>query len=134
MADARFMVDHHIALALYLPAAMMRVMIRIIRCLALLAALAILTACSPKEQVTPTTGDAELDRLAAIAARVEIIRDDYGVPHVYGETDADAVFGLLYAQAEDDFPRIERNYIWATGRLAEVDGEAAIYSLSLIHI
>jgi acyl-homoserine-lactone acylase len=106
----------------------MRVMIRIIRCLALLAALAILTACSPKEQVTPTTGDAELDRLAAIAARVEIIRDDYGVPHVYGETDADAVFGMLYAQAEDDFPRIERNYIWATGRLAEVDGEAAIYS------
>ncbi|MDJ0908738.1 MAG: acylase [Woeseiaceae bacterium] len=73
-------------------------------------------------------GEAELDRLSAIAERVEIIRDDYGVPHIYGETDADAVFGMLYAQAEDDFPRIERNYIWATGRLAEVEGEAAIYS------
>ncbi len=72
--------------------------------------------------------DAEFERLSAIAERVEIIRDDYGVPHIYGETDADAVFGMLYAQAEDDFPRIERNYIWATGRLAEVEGEAAIFS------
>ena len=50
------------------------------------------------------------------------------MPHIYGQTDADAVFGLLYAQAEDDFPRIERNYIWAIGRLAEVEGEAALYS------
>ena len=73
-------------------------------------------------------GDQEFERLAAIAARVEIIRDDFGLPHVYGKTDADAVFGMLYAQAEDDFPRVERNYVWATGRLAEVDGEAAIYS------
>ena len=103
-------------------------MIRINRRLALLAVLAIITACSSKEQAPSATADPELDRLAALAARVEIIRDDFGVPHVYGETDADAVFGMLYAQAEDDFPRIERNYIWATGRLAEVDGEAAIYS------
>ncbi|MEP4051838.1 MAG: penicillin acylase family protein [Litorimonas sp.] len=58
----------------------------------------------------------------------EIIRDDYGIPHVYGKTDADAVYGMIYAQAEDDFPRIERNYIWATGRLAEVEGEEAIFS------
>ncbi|MEN7341668.1 MAG: penicillin acylase family protein [Pseudomonadota bacterium] len=72
--------------------------------------------------------DPELARLAARAERVEIIRDDYGVPHVYGQTDADTVFGLLYAQAEDDFPRIERNYIWAIGRLAEVEGETALYS------
>lgn len=70
----------------------------------------------------------ELARLEAQAQNVEIIRDDYGVPHIYGKTDADAVFGLLYAQAEDDFPRIERNYIWATGRLAEVKGEEALYS------
>lgn len=67
-------------------------------------------------------------RLQALAQRVEIIRDDFGVPHIYGKTDADAVFGLLYAQAEDDFPRIERNYLWAMGRLAEVQGEAALYS------
>ncbi|MEL7312922.1 MAG: penicillin acylase family protein, partial [Pseudomonadota bacterium] len=74
------------------------------------------------------TRTAKVDPLAARAARVEIIRDDFGVPHIYGETDADAVFGLLYAQAEDDFPRIERNYIWATGRLAEVEGEDALFS------
>jgi acyl-homoserine lactone acylase PvdQ len=72
--------------------------------------------------------DPELARLEERAARVEIIRDDFGVPHVYGKSDADAVFGLLFAQAEDDFPRIERNYIWAIGRLAEVEGESAIFS------
>jgi len=58
----------------------------------------------------------------------EIFRDDYGIPHIYGKTDADAVYGMIYAQAEDDFPRIERNYIWATGRLAEVQGETALFS------
>ena len=62
------------------------------------------------------------------AANVTIIRDDFGVPHVYGKTDADAVFGLLYAQCEDDFQRVEQNYIWAIGRLAEVEGEEALYS------
>jgi len=70
----------------------------------------------------------EQARLQARAARVEIIRDDFGVPHIYAKTDADAVFGMLYAQSEDDFNRVERNYIWATGRLAEVEGESAIYS------
>ncbi|QHL86017.1 acylase [Nibribacter ruber] len=62
------------------------------------------------------------------AARVTIIRDDFGVPHVYGKSDADAVFGLLYAQCEDDFNRVERNYLWAIGRLAEVEGEEMLYS------
>lgn len=76
----------------------------------------------------PDAGSEEVARLASRASRVEIIRDDFGVPHVYGRTDADTVFGMLYAQAEDDFPRIERNYIWATGRLAEVEGEDAIFS------
>ena len=102
-------------------------MIQFKRHLALLAFL-LLAACSSPQPTPALDADAELERLAARAARVEIIRDDFGVPHVYGKTDADAVFGMLYAQAEDDFPRIERNYIWATGRLAEVDGEAAIYS------
>jgi acyl-homoserine lactone acylase PvdQ len=95
---------------------------KLIHKIALLLLAVALFACSPN------AGDTELDRLAARAAGVEIIRDDFGVPHVYGKTDADAVFGMLYAQAEDDFPRVERNYIWAIGRLAEVDGEAAIYS------
>lgn len=70
----------------------------------------------------------ERERWEIHAANTEIIRDDFGVPHIYGKTDADAVFGLLYAQCEDDFNRVEQNYIWATGRLAEVEGENAIYS------
>lgn len=70
----------------------------------------------------------ELDRWQAQADRVTIIRDDFGIAHVYGKSDADAVFGMLYAQAEDDFRRIERNYVWATGRLAELEGKDALYS------
>lgn len=70
----------------------------------------------------------EVEQWKAQAENVEIIRDDFGVPHIYGKTDADAVFGLLYAQCEDDFNRVEQNYIWATGRLAEVEGEEALYS------
>ncbi|NER13391.1 acylase [Leptobacterium flavescens] len=70
----------------------------------------------------------ELARWESRAENTTIIRDDFGVPHIYGKTDADAVFGLLYAQCEDDFKRVERNYVWAIGRLAEVEGEDAIYS------
>ena len=72
--------------------------------------------------------DTEVTRWEKQAANITIIRDDFGVPHVYGKTDADAVFGLLYAQCEDDFNRVERNYIWAIGRLAEVEGEKELYS------
>jgi len=61
------------------------------------------------------------------ARNVTIIRDDWGIPHIYGETDADAVFGLMYAQAEDDFNRVETNYLNSMGRLAEAEGEDAIY-------
>ena len=75
-----------------------------------------------------TTMDSEVKKWQAQADNVTIIRDDYGVPHIYGKTDADALFGLLYAQCEDDFNRVERNYIWAIGRLAEVEGEEALYS------
>ncbi|MCB0566736.1 MAG: penicillin acylase family protein, partial [Phaeodactylibacter sp.] len=57
----------------------------------------------------------ELARWEQQAANITIIRDNFGVPHVYGKTDADAVFGLLYAQCEDDFQRVEQNYIWAIG-------------------
>src|SRR5256885_2983213 len=62
------------------------------------------------------------------ARRVTIIRDDWGIAHVYGKTDADAVFGMEYAQAEDDFNRIETNYLNALGRLAEAEGPSAIYA------
>ena len=70
----------------------------------------------------------EVKRWEAQANRVEIIRDDFGVPHIYGSRDADVVFGLLYAQCEDDFRRVERNYLWALGRLAELEGEKELYS------
>ena len=61
------------------------------------------------------------------ARDVTIIRDDWGIAHVYGKTDADAVFGMIYAQAEDDFNRVETNFINAMGRLAEAEGESKIY-------
>ena len=77
---------------------------------------------------TSTKVSDEIQQWEAQAADITIIRDDFGVPHIYGKTDADAVFGLLYAQCEDDFNRVEQNYIWATGRLAEVEGEDALYS------
>jgi len=61
------------------------------------------------------------------AENITILRDHWGVAHVYGKTDADAVFGMLYAQCEDDFARVERNYLTATARLAEAEGENFIY-------
>ncbi|WP_438422619.1 acylase [Aquimarina macrocephali] len=81
----------------------------------------VVTACTKQPET-------ELSRWENHSTNTEIIRDDFGVPHIYGKTDADAVFGLLYAQCEDDFNRVERNYIWAIGRLAEVEGEEALYS------
>ncbi|CAN5135782.1 penicillin acylase family protein [soil metagenome] len=62
------------------------------------------------------------------AEAITIKRDNWGIPHITGTTDADAVFGLLYAQCEDDFARVERNYLVAIARLAEVEGESAIYN------
>ncbi len=70
--------------------------------------------------------DPEHARWKQFAEAVTITRDDWGVPHVKGHTDADAVFGLIYAQAEDDFNRIEMNYLNAMGRVAEAEGEGAI--------
>src|SRR6185437_1299615 len=73
------------------------------------------------------TQAADIARWKQEAASVTIIRDDWGIAHVYGKTDADAVFGAEYAQAEDDFNRVETNYINAMGRLAEAEGESKIY-------
>ena len=82
----------------------------------------LISACSPSSE------EIELKRWEGHAINTTIIRDNFGVPHIYGKTDADAVFGLLYAQCEDDFNRVERNYTWAIGRLAEVEGESQLYS------
>jgi acyl-homoserine lactone acylase PvdQ len=70
---------------------------------------------------------AEVARWKQQAQRISIVRDTWGVPHITGKTDADAVFGLLYTQCEDDFARVEDNYLTALGRQAEVKGEAALY-------
>jgi acyl-homoserine-lactone acylase len=70
---------------------------------------------------------ADVARWKTTAARVTIMRDKWGIPHIFGKTDADAVFGMLYAQAEDDFNRVELNYINAIGRLAEVEGEKEVW-------
>lgn len=75
-----------------------------------------------------TVNSAELARWQQQAANVTITRDDWGIAHVKGKTDADAVFGAIYAQAEDDFNRIETNYLNSLGRLAEAEGESAIWS------
>jgi len=73
-------------------------------------------------------GDAsEAARWQREARDVSITRDDWGIAHVHGKTDADAVFGMAYAQAEDDFNRVETNYLNAMGRLAEAEGEPAIW-------
>ena len=76
----------------------------------------------------------EIARWEKQAQKVTIIRDNWGIPHIYGEKDADAVFGLLYAQCEDDFKRVEMNYIEKLGRMAEVKGPSALYDDLLIRM
>ena len=87
------------------------------RTLLLPAFLFLLTAASPPE----------LARLRSEASHVTITRDDWGIAHVHGRSDADAVFGMIYTQAEDDLPRIEANYLTNLGRTAEAEGEKAIW-------
>ncbi len=70
----------------------------------------------------------DLGRWRAQAVAVTITRDDWGIAHAHGKTDADAVFGMVYAQAEDDFNRVEANYLTALGRTAEAEGEGAIWA------
>jgi len=102
----------------------------------LLCALFAATACSaPDGQQSQENNQASegsemsstVTAWEAQAAGITIIRDNWGVPHIYGKTDADTVFGVMYAQAEDDFNRIEVNYLDAMGRLAEAEGESEIY-------
>jgi len=89
--------------------------------LALVLAATLLSA-APRQAPSP-----ELVRWQREARDVTITRDTWGIPHIHGKSDADAVFGLVYAEAEDDFNRVETNYINAMGRLAEAEGEREIY-------
>src|SRR5437764_13246231 len=81
---------------------------------------------APRQAPTPapTPERAHLEREAR---NVTITRDSWGIPHIHGTTDADAVFGLVYAQAEDDFNRVETNFINAMGRLAAAERESEVY-------
>jgi hypothetical protein len=74
-------------------------MLRLVAAIPLVLAAA---ACGAAPPAKPDKG-VEKAKWAAEAARVEIVRDDWGIAHVHGKTDADAVFGAIYAQAEDDF-------------------------------
>ena len=88
-------------------------------------AFALLVGCAAC--VPQAAANTELAEWQQQAQNITIIRDDWGIAHVYGKTDADAVFGGMYAQAEDDFNRIETNYLNGLGRLAEVEGASAIW-------
>jgi acyl-homoserine-lactone acylase len=84
-------------------------------------------ALSSSSRATTGGQNSDLQRWTQRARGITIIRDDWGIAHVYGKTDADAVFGAIYAQAEDDFNRIETNYLNSLGRLAEAEGESAVW-------
>jgi acyl-homoserine-lactone acylase len=88
----------------------------------LLLVAALTWACSGSTDDSP-----DVARWEQQARNVRIVRDDWGIPHIHGKTDADAVFGLVYAQAEDDFNRVETNYLNAMGRLAEAEGDSVLY-------
>jgi len=90
------------------------------------ATLALFPTAGVRTQGQSAAG-ADLARWEQQAKAVTIVRDDWGIAHVHGKTDADAVFGMIYAQAEDDFNRVETNFINGIGRLAEAEGESKIW-------
>lgn len=85
-------------------------------------------AISAALATTPARAADDLPRLKTRAAAVSITRDDWGIAHIHGKTDADAVFGMAYAQAEDDFNRVETNFMTALGRTAEAEGLSAVFA------
>ena len=98
----------------------------------LLTAILLITlqqAITPGQNRSPRArqrGGVQRDNGAQLARQVTIYRDTYGVPHVFGRTDASTVFGFAYAQAEDNFWRVEENFISALGRLSEIYGEGQL--------
>jgi acyl-homoserine-lactone acylase len=94
----------------------------------------ILFALLPLQIFSQPASQSEIARWEKQAKDVTIIRDNWGIPHVYGKTDTDAVFGLMYAQCEDDFKRVEMNYIEKLGRMAEIKGEGSLYEDLLIRM
>jgi acyl-homoserine-lactone acylase len=93
----------------------------------LLSSTLIAAACSGTKDPVDTKWEQQ-------AKNVTVIRDEFGVAHIYGKTDADCVFGLMYAQCEDDFNRVEANYITMLGRTAEKNGKGDIYEDLLVRL
>ena len=91
-------------------------------------------ALLPFGLIAQTFNANEITRWEAQQKQVNIIRDIYGVPHIYGKTDADAVFGLMYTQCEENFERVERNYLEMLGRRAEMEGEKVLYNDLLMRL
>ncbi|MDB4920457.1 penicillin acylase family protein [Mucilaginibacter sp.] len=83
---------------------------------------------SPLFTIAQKYSSAQIKHFKQEAAAVTIIRDNWGIPHIYGKTDADVVFGLMYTQCEDNFKGIERNYLYQMGRQSEVDGKKKLYT------
>jgi acyl-homoserine lactone acylase PvdQ len=88
----------------------------------------------PFQLLSQSFSKEEISRWQKQAKNISIIRDNWGIPHIYGKTDADAVFGLMYAQCEDDFKRVEMNYVEKLGRMAEVKGESELYNDLLVRL
>jgi acyl-homoserine-lactone acylase len=86
-----------------------------------------LALLNPQIAFAQSSGNSEQTRMRVQAQNVTIIRDNWGIPHIHGKRDADAVFGIIYAQAEDDFNRVETNYLNSLGRLSEAEGETKIW-------
>jgi acyl-homoserine-lactone acylase len=93
----------------------------------LVLALVLAVAFESGSYASQSAQNQQLKRWEQRARNVTIIRDDWGIAHISGNSDADAVFGAIYAQAEDDFNRVETNYLNSMGRLAEAEGEAAMW-------
>lgn len=88
-----------------------------------LLVLLLLPLASFAQRFTPQ----EIKKWETQAKRVTIVEDNWGIPHIYGQKDADAIFGLMYVQCSQNFPRVERNYLEIMGRLSEIEGEKRLY-------
>src|SRR6266403_3841575 len=89
--------------------------------------LLLIVATASATFASPRADNPEATQWERQARNVTITRDNWGIAHVHGKTDADAVFGMIYAQAEDDFNRVETNFINSMGRMAEAEGESEIW-------
>ncbi|MGD9316562.1 MAG: penicillin acylase family protein, partial [Anaerolineae bacterium] len=94
--------------------------------LLLLGLVALIFWPEPVQFDNPTTTGTNYD--------VRILRDEWGVPHVFGRTDADVAYGLAYAHAEDDFLTIQQTLLAARGQLASVYGQDAAPNDYMVHL